>query len=365
VSARENSIEAVDVIGGDRGIPSVNEQRSGGAFKKIQIILFLAFGMLFILVMVYFSFIRKSQDAENSKPAKNLQITNAVPERGFDLPPAPPQEVIPVVPDNFVAAPMPDMQVDLPPPEVDKSGSSLMLAASAGRAGNPDGEDAPMARRGGSGEGALAGMLTGTRTSSETALMLPDRNFLLTKGNSIECALLRRLDSTVSGTTACLTNRNVYSVNGRVLLIERGSRLVGEYRGGIKQGEARIFVLWTRIETPNGVIINLDSPGMDALGGAGIPGYVDTHFWKRFGGAVLLSMIDSGLEIAEERAKKTINGDTTTYNSGDNSTDMATEALRNSINIPPTLYVNQGERISVDVARDLDFSKVYDLTVTP
>jgi type IV secretion system protein VirB10 len=40
---------------------------------------------------------------------------------------------------------------------------------------------------------------------------------------------------------------------------------------------------------------------------------------------------------------------------------MAAKALENSINIPPTLYKNQGERVAIFVARDLDFRGVYGL----
>ena len=39
---------------------------------------------------------------------------------------------------------------------------------------------------------------------------------------------------------------------------------------------------------------------------------------------------------------------------------MATEALKNSINIPPTGYINQGSRINIIVARDVDFGSVYE-----
>ena len=42
-------------------------------------------------------------------------------------------------------------------------------------------------------------------------------------------------------------------------------------------------------------------------------------------------------------------------NTGNTAQEMATEALKNSINIPPTGYVNQGTEIIVFVARDVRF----------
>jgi type IV secretion system protein VirB10 len=40
------------------------------------------------------------------------------------------------------------------------------------------------------------------------------------------------------------------------LLLERGSKVTGEYQSGLEQGAKRLFVLWNRVKTPNGVTIN-------------------------------------------------------------------------------------------------------------
>ncbi|ENM7399772.1 conjugal transfer protein TrbI, partial [Escherichia coli] len=39
--------------------------------------------------------------------------------------------------------------------------------------------------------------------------------------------------------------------------------------------------------------------------------------------------------------------------------ELAKTTLDNSINIPPTGYVNQGEMLTVIVPRNIDFSSVY------
>ena len=97
------------------------------------------------------------------------------------------------------------------------------------------------------------------------------------------------MDSTTPGYVTCLVPRDVYSDNGAVVLMEKGTRVLGEYRAGLRQGQRRLFVLWTRAVTPDGVAIALASPAADALGRAGFDGEIDTHFWERFGGALLLS----------------------------------------------------------------------------
>ncbi len=186
------------------------------------------------------------------------------------------------------------------------------------------------------------------------ASRLPDRHFLITAGTSIPCTLQTAMDTATPGYVACLIGQDVYSDDGAVVLMEKGSKVLGEYRSGMKQGQSRLFVLWNRAVTPAGVAIGLASPASDALGRGGFDGTIDNHFWDRFGGALLLSIIDDTSAAVASRADA--NGETVRVPS-----DAAGIALQNSINMPPSLKKNQGSLVSIFVAQDLDFSTVYAL----
>lgn len=213
----------------------------------------------------------------------------------------------------------------------------------------------------GAGPDQLAAQLQPTITNGTFATKLADRNFMITKGAFMDCVLETRLDSTVPGMTTCVLSRPMYSANRKVMLLDAGSKVVGQYMGGLKQGQARIFVLWTRIETPQGVLINLDSPGTDSLGASGLDGHVDNHFWQRFGGALMLSVIDDAFAVAAARSASNSGTTINFANTQAATQNMAAEALKSTIQIPPTLIKNQGDQINIFVARDLDFRTVYGL----
>ncbi|WP_235021331.1 TrbI/VirB10 family protein [Caballeronia telluris] len=121
-------------------------------------------------------------------------------------------------------------------------------------------------------------------TSKHPSLTVP-------AGTMIQCGTATELDTTVPGQIKCHVSQDVYSFDHKVRLIDKGATVVGEASGGIKSGQARVFALWTRLVNPDGVTINLNSLGTNALGSAGIPGQVDSHFWERFGPAILISII--------------------------------------------------------------------------
>jgi type IV secretion system protein VirB10 len=150
---------------------------------------------------------------------------------------------------------------------------------------------------------------------------------------------------------------DVYGSDGRVVLMERGTRLIGEVHGDVHAGQSRVAVAWTDARTPAGVRLALLSMATDSVGRAGVPGLVDRHFGERFGAAVLLSFVDGAATALTARQQ----GQASVVYNAQPSRDIATEALRSSIGIPPTIRVAQGTRIQVIVASDVNFRSVYRL----
>lgn len=189
------------------------------------------------------------------------------------------------------------------------------------------------------------------------ARSLPDRNFLITAGSFIPCVLQSAMDSSQPGYVSCIVPRNVYSDNGRVVLMEKGTKIVGEYQGGLDRGQYRLFVLWTRAVTPRGIAIDVASPATDALGRGGMDGRVNNFFWQRFGTALLFSLVEDAATVGAEAIG----------NSASNTTrvpsDAASTILQQNGQIKPVLRKNQGEDVGITVAQDFDFSTVYGLAL--
>ncbi|RUR71888.1 hypothetical protein EJP67_33060 [Variovorax guangxiensis] len=239
-------------------------------------------------------------------------------------------------------------------------GSTVNLGGAGGTGGGGGGAASP--------QGSIGSLLTPSATPMVQAGMLGDRNMILPKGRTIDCGLSMRLVNEVTGMATCVISSDVYSDNGRVLLLERGSEATGEYMSAMQQGQKRIFVLWTRVKTPNGVVMNLNSPAADSLGTSGLDGYIDNHWFERIGAAVMLSLVQDAIAYKTTEAGRSTGTGTTAQggtvvlqNSQQTGSSLAEKILASTINIKPTLYKNQGDRASIFVARDLDFGTVYAL----
>ncbi|MBK1613046.1 type IV secretion system protein VirB10 [Rubrivivax gelatinosus] len=220
---------------------------------------------------------------------------------------------------------------------------------------------------GGAVRGSLfGGQLEGSTTPRVAAGWLGDRSLTLPKGTAFTCALKTKVISAVSGMVGCQVLRNVYGDDGRVLLIERGSHVDGEYRiTSVRPGTVRVPVLWTRIRTPHGVTLDVGSPGTGQLGESGIEGHVDNRWGERIGAAMLLSLIDDSVQLVIQNQTGDRNADTVVLPSTTAGTSkLAEKVLDSTIGIPPLIYQNQGGIVGIYVARDVDFTSVYELQPT-
>lgn len=237
--------------------------------------------------------------------------------------------------------------------------SSDFAAAGSGQvpaAALPVGSQAPMPASGSRGD-ELQSLLNPSVLSATRAQILPTQRLLLPKGTFIDCTLETAIDSTLPGMTTCVTANDTFGADGTVVLLERGTKLIGQTSGEVRQGDARVFVVWMEARTPSGVVIRLDSPGTDALGRSGLDGAINRHFWQRFGAAALVSTIDG---VVQSEVQSSSRGGTVVLDPTA-SEDVLTDILRGTVNIPPTIRVRNGARIQVLVARDVDFRPVYEL----
>ena len=376
----------------DHGLPSVNRRRGGNRLVTVLGTLFLALAGIGLIVAV--------NSGDKTKPVKKNPVSDRVESNLPKLvipatPPPPPQAAAAPAaaqpanqPAASAAGPQPPpiplkpapAQPQKPPANVnakppmtwqERKMTGIILVDDKGgsNATTPAKVDGAQEHERTGERNELATKLEATVTKAASASLLPNRNFIIAKGTTLDCALETALNTTVPGLTRCRLTSDVYSDDGKVVLLDRGSQMVGEYAGGIKQGQARIFVLWTRAKTPNGVVVNLNSPGTDALGRGGLEGWVDNHFIERFGAAIMITLLQDAVAviIANQQNRNTGNGSNSTIMYGQNSLrgneKFIEKTLDAQLNIPPTLYKNQGDHIQIMVARDLDFSGVYALQV--
>ncbi|HED3891548.1 TPA: TrbI/VirB10 family protein [Morganella morganii] len=187
--------------------------------------------------------------------------------------------------------------------------------------------------------------------------IIRNREFLLSAGTSMSCVLRTKIVTSYPGVVMCQLTKNVVSDDGKSILIRSGALLQGEQTRVMQQGVARVFVNWSTVKDGN-IRVRIDALGADGLGASGLPAWIDSHLRERFGGAIMLSFIDDALAAAASHASKE-NSSVTVDNTRNTAGNMAEMALENSINIPPTAYVNQGEMLTVIVPRNIDFSSVY------
>ena len=110
------------------------------------------------------------------------------------------------------------------------------------------------------------------------AVKLEGLDTLITQGTFISGITETMINSDLPGLIRAIVDKPVYGRTGNLVLIPKGSRLIGRYQSGVTVGQQRVYIVWTRLERPDGVVVDLGSPGAGPLGQAGMEGEVDNHF---------------------------------------------------------------------------------------
>ncbi|TBZ34922.1 type IV secretion system protein VirB10, partial [Rhizobium leguminosarum] len=205
------------------------------------------------------------------------------------------------------------------------------------------------------------------------------------QGTMIRGTLETAINSDLAGMVKGIVRDDVYSFDGRRILIPAGSSLIGDYKSGVERGQERILIVWTRMIRGDGVSVQLGSYGTDRLGRSGMTGVVDRKYWERFGPPAMMTLIGGATQYIaqlgqkQDRSITIVNTDGTVtsvpQDNGSTSQDrareiaaetiasgiqqLASEAFQDSRNIRPTIHIPQGSDINVFVTRDLDFAGLY------
>ena len=296
--------------------------------------------------------------ARNAPPAPAAQAPAPAAAPQVEAAPAVPADAI-TPPGNANLAAPPQQAVLAAPPQ-----GAVMAAPASNPAASPtvvfDSSALPLpmgapvapvaAPAGASGNGAddFATRIGGVGGSAATAAASFDPKTTVTQGTLIPAVLETAIDTDVPGYVRAVVSVDVRSFDGSRVLVPRSSRLIGQYKSGLQAGQKRAYVIWTRLIRPDGVSVNIASPAVGFSGETGLAGKVNTHFFERFGSAMLLSVV-GGLSALGGNAGVIIAG---------GGQSAAAAAVGQSGQIGPTVRVRQGQPIRVFTARDLDFSRV-------
>jgi type IV secretion system protein VirB10 len=328
----------------ERALPEVARAKGGFDFGLVG----MGLAALALGGVVFFGMGRKpAPPAPVQAPPSPVQPVSVLPPINPSI--NPPVEAPPMV------QPMPPAPVVAPAPAPDAAAArapALVIDNSAPGTPAPAASAAPIEpnRVTLNANDQFAARVNGDIT--QKASKIGDPSKVVPAGAVIPAVLETAINSDLPGYTRAIVSRDIRSFDGTTILIPRGSRLIGQYKSGLASGETRAFIIWNRLIRPDGVSVQLASPSTDDLGQAGASGSVDSHFVKRFGAAMLLSVVNG---LAGNLSKSNTSNTIVIGTSAD-AQNVASEALSNDVKIPPTIKVPQGAPIQVFAARDLDFA---------
>jgi type IV secretion system protein VirB10 len=215
-----------------------------------------------------------------------------------------------------------------------------------------------------------------TPAAQQRITRVGEMSYIIAQGKIIDAVLETAMNSDFPGVVRAIVSRDVYAEAGKAVMIQKGSRLVGDYSAATTQGQQRVNIIWKRLIRPDGIDIIINSGVVDKLGRSALAGIVDNKYFEVMSNAVLLSIINisaakSADRITNAQPTTTITtlpsaGGSTTTQTGTatdtavqdamkNFSDTNKQLMQNAVKLTPTIYVDQGTVIKIFVNKDIVF----------
>jgi type IV secretion system protein TrbI len=182
-------------------------------------------------------------------------------------------------------------------------------------------------------------------------------------GTTIPAVLITGINTDLPGDILATVTENIYdTVSGKNILIPQNSKLLARYNSGVSWGQSRVQVVWQRIIRPDGVSIDLGAMnGVDSKGYAGYQGGVDQHLLSVGAGIGLMALTTIVTGQLDYSAKKiTPAGSEILNDASDEVSKVGSKYVDKTMDVQPTLSVQQGTKILIFVNSDLIFPAIAD-----
>lgn len=178
---------------------------------------------------------------------------------------------------------------------------------------------------------------------------LPPNTVLM--GTIFTVELMNNINTDLPGSVTGRVTKNIYSADGKYLLIPQGSLVIGQYNSSISYAQSRVQVGWHTLIRPDLYQISLGNmEGTDAQGAAGIKGFINDHpieYVKAFGFLSLVNLINLEFknqmdEYADNEYVQNILVDAQSV-----TTQLGAKIVDRALNIQPTITIKAGTIINV------------------
>lgn len=177
---------------------------------------------------------------------------------------------------------------------------------------------------------------------------------MIRAGRLIPAVLMTPIVSNIEGIITAQVEQDVYAAQGRVVLIPRGTKVMGFYKNDNKIGQSRLSIVWREMITPQGVNILLtNAVSADSRGINGVEGYLDNKFEQRYGLGLFLNTLSNGLMITISNATQKSGTGANPYttqlfsNAQGDLNNIFKQLISEQAKIKPTIEIRAGSRIYI------------------